>query len=298
MKDRNLTVQFNNEIADNVWHMSLEGDCSGFTAPGQFIDILVDDMFLRRPISVFDHDDSHVEILYRVVGRGTSLLSEKCPGDELDVLLPLGNGFDLSKRGKRTLLVAGGIGMPPVHELAKQLVSQPAESTASSEDGDAGYSERTLSGKALDFCVLLGFRSASDMFGIDSFRELGIEPVIATEDGSYGYKGLVTDIMDRMKAGDKGRDRNDNDADPETRSLRINRDSTNVLTYDFDYVMCCGPEPMLKAVYDHSPDGQFSFEERMGCGFGACMGCSCKTKYGYKRICKDGPVLFREEIIW
>ncbi|MBR3147222.1 MAG: dihydroorotate dehydrogenase electron transfer subunit [Eubacterium sp.] len=249
MKDRKLTVAYNNEIADSVWHMSLEGDCSGFAAPGQFIDILVDDMFLRRPISVFDHDDAHVEILYRVVGRGTMLLSEKVPGDELDVLLPLGNGFDLSKRGKKTLLVAGGIGMPPVHEIAKQLITLNGT--------DAGN----------DFRVLLGFRSAGDMFGTDNFRKLGIEPVIATEDGSCGYKGLVTDVMDMM-------------------------------TYDYDYVMCCGPEPMLKAVYEHSPDGQFSFEERMGCGFGACMGCSCQTRYGYKRICKDGPVLFREEIIW
>lgn len=252
MKDQKLTVQFNKKISGGVYHMSLLGDCSEISKPGQFIDILIDDYFLRRPISIFEHDDEHVEILYRVVGGGTDALSAKASGDTLDALLPLGNGFDVDKRGERSLLVAGGIGMPPIHELAELFVN----------------------GQAASFRVLLGFRSAGDIFGLDSFRDLGIEPVVATEDGSYGIKGLVTDVMEMMKAG------------------------TDEVDFDYDYVFCCGPEPMLKAVYDHSPDGQFSFEERMGCGFGACMGCSCETKYGYKRICRDGPVLTRDEIIW
>ena len=261
MKDQKLTVRFNNRISGGVFHMSLLGDCSEIEKPGQFIDILVDDYFLRRPISIFDHDDGHVEILYRVVGGGTDALSAKVPGDTLDVLLPLGNGFDVDKRGKRVLLVAGGIGMPPIYEMAKLL------------SGDAG-SGRSDDPDPDSFRVLLGFRSSDDIFGLDSFRALGIEPVVATEDGSCGVRGLVTDVMEMMKAG------------------------TDEVDFDYDYVFCCGPEPMLKAVYDHSPDGQFSFEERMGCGFGACMGCSCETKYGYKRICRDGPVLTRDEIIW
>lgn len=144
--------------------------------------------------------------------------------------------------------------MPPVRELAKLLGKEAAARG--------------------EFRVLIGFRTKDDMFGIDSFEALGIEPVVATEDGSFGEKGLVTDVMEQMK------------------------DPASVNAYDFDYVMCCGPEPMLKAVYEHSPDGQFSFEERMGCGFGACMGCSCETKYGYKRICKDGPILYKDEIKW
>ena len=239
MKDRLLKIRYNNRIAKDVFHMSLEGDCSEIRDPGQFIDIQVDGYFLRRPISIFDHDDSHVEILYRVVGNGTASLAEKAKGDTLSALLPLGNGFDVSRRGEKTLLVAGGIGMPPIHELSKELP---------------------------DATVLIGFRSEEDMFCLEHFSD----PVVATEDGSFGKKGLVTDVMDGL---------------------------------DFDYVMCCGPEPMLKAVYDKALEknvtgGQFSFEERMGCGFGACMGCSCKTKYGYKRICKDGPVLDMEEIIW
>ena len=254
MKDKQLTVKFNNKISGGVYHMSLAGDCSEIEKPGQFIDILIDDFFLRRPISIFDHDDEHVEILYRVVGGGTDALAAKAPGDVLDVLLPLGNGFDSGKAGMKNLLVAGGIGMPPIHELAKKF---KAGNTAVPH---------------VNFQVLLGFRSADDMFGLDSFNSLGIEPVVATEDGSYGIKGLVTDVMDMMKNDD--------------------------LDFDYDYVFCCGPEPMLRAVYDYSPDGQFSFEERMGCGFGACMGCTCETKYGYKRICTDGPVLTRDEIIW
>lgn len=268
MKDLKLKVQFNNKISGGVYHMSLAGDCSEISRPGQFINILVDDFFLRRPISIFDHDDGHVEILYRVVGGGTDALASKSPGDVLDVLLPLGNGFDVDKRGKRNLLVAGGIGMPPVHELAKLF-------KAFTEDGQTSFK------------VLLGFRSEDDMFCTDNFRDLGIEPVIATEDGSCGIKGLVTDVMDMMKAGGRTAG-NGTDDEPD---------------FDYDYVYCCGPEPMLHAVYDTAVrsginNGQFSFEERMGCGFGACMGCSCETKYGYKRICKDGPILFLDEILW
>ncbi len=265
MKDELLTVQFNNKIAGGVYHMSLAGNCSEIKRPGQFIDILIEGFYLRRPISIFDHDDDHVEILYRVAGNGTDALSAKVPGDVLDVLLPLGNGFDAERRGGRNLLVAGGIGMPPIHELAGQLMR-------------AGSSSRgPSSGERADFRVLLGFRSGEDAFGIDALRSLGIEPVIATEDGSLGIRGLVTDVMDMMKSAPADR--------PDA-------------AYDYDYVFCCGPEPMLKAVYARSADGQFSFEERMGCGFGACMGCSCETRYGYKRICRDGPVLQYDEIIW
>ena len=114
--------------------------------------------------------------------------------------------------------------------------------------------------------VILGFNSAEEVFYEDKFKALGATVIVATADGSYGVKGFVTDAFDMV---------------------------------DYTYFYTCGPEPMLKAVYNRSTtSGQFSFEERMGCGFGACMGCSCKTKYGNKRICKDGPVLEKEEIIW
>ena len=114
--------------------------------------------------------------------------------------------------------------------------------------------------------VILGFGGADEVFYEDKFKALGADVTVTTVDGSYGTKGFVTSAIDK---------------------------------YDYTYFYTCGPEPMLKAVYDASrTSGQFSFEERMGCGFGACMGCSCETKYGKKRICKDGPVLVKEEIIW
>lgn len=171
--------------------------------------------------------------------------------------------------------------MPPIHELAKEFAAAQKQSNGF----DAGR----------DLKVLIGFRSADDMFGLDSFRDIGVDTVVATEDGSYGIQGLVTDVMEMMKT-------LGNDGTDDTNTVN-DTDDTDDTTYDFDYVMCCGPEPMLKAVYDksiekHIAGGQFSFEERMGCGFGACMGCSCVTKYGYKRICKDGPVLDMEEIFW
>ena len=114
--------------------------------------------------------------------------------------------------------------------------------------------------------VILGFNSKADMFYEQEFKDLGAEVYVTTADGSYGIKGFVTDAMKDL---------------------------------EYSYFFTCGPEVMMKAIYDISKtEGQFSFEERMGCGFGACMGCSCKTQYGNKRICKDGPVLKKEEIIW
>lgn len=114
--------------------------------------------------------------------------------------------------------------------------------------------------------VILGFNKSDEIFYDDEFKKLGADVIVATADGSAGVKGFVTDAMAGL---------------------------------EYSYIYTCGPEPMLKAVYNVSKSGgQFSFEERMGCGFGACMGCSCETKYGNKRICKDGPVLDKEEIIW
>jgi dihydroorotate dehydrogenase electron transfer subunit len=126
---------------------------------------------------------------------------------------------------------------------------------------------KKLQREGKNYAVLLGFNGTEDSFGIDMFKALGAPVLVSTADGSIGKKGFVTDLV-----GDAG---------------------------DFDYSFACGPEPMLKAVYNALPcGGQYSFEERMGCGFGACMGCTCQTKYGAKRICRDGPVLDREEIIW
>ena len=237
-----LTIEENKSVTYDTWYMKLSGDCSAISAPGQFINIRLDGFFLRRPISIYDHGDSWVSILYKVLGKGTAAMSKMRPKETLDVLLPLGNGFDVSLCTGRTLLAAGGIGMPPMYGIAKELCAR-------------GITPQ----------LALGFNTEADILPLQPLEDLGIHPVIATADGSCGIKGFVTDAMD---------------------------------TLDYDYVCTCGPEPMLKAVYEKMPAGQLSFEERMGCGFGACMGCSCKTKYGNKRICKDGPVLLKKEIVW
>lgn len=237
-----LTIEENTQVTRDTWFMKLSGNCSGISAPGQFINIRLDGFFLRRPISIYDHGETWVSILYKLLGRGTKSMSQMTPGQTLDVLLPLGNGFDVSLCTENTLLAAGGIGMPPMYGIAKELKE-----------------------KGITPQLTLGFNTKEDILPLQPFEDLGIHPVIATADGSFGIKGFVTDAMKTM---------------------------------NYDYVCTCGPEPMLKAVYEQMPDGQLSFEERMGCGFGACMGCSCKTKYGSKRICTDGPILMKDEVIW
>lgn len=235
-------VEYNRALTKDVREMRLLGDTSAITAPGQFVNIQLDGLFLRRPISVCDWDSEGLIMIYKVVGRGTAALGGAAPGAKLDVLCGLGNGFDVSRCGGRTLVIGGGVGTPPMYGLAKALLK-------------AGKTP----------IAILGFNTREEIFCEDRFRELGIGTTVTTVDGSWGTRGFVTDAL------------------PE----------------DYDYFCACGPGPMLKAVYSAAKtSGLFSFEERMGCGFGACMGCSCKTKYGSKRICKDGPVLEKEEIIW
>lgn len=235
-------VESNEKIAKSVYKMVLSGDTSAITRPGQFINIKVPDKYLRRPISVCDFDADTVTVIYKVVGEGTKIMSEMEKGISLDVLTGLGNGFDAGKSGDRPLLIGGGVGVPPLYNLAKKLKDE---------------------GKTVT--VILGFNTSDEVFLKEEFEKIATV-YLTTADGSEGQKGFVTDAMDGI---------------------------------DYDYIYTCGPQAMLRAVYDKSKTGgQFSFEERMGCGFGACMGCSCKTKYGAKRICKDGPVLEKEEIIW
>ena len=243
MKQSIFTILSNRALTDCVYQMVLEGDTSAITAAGQFVNIRLEGMFLRRPISVCDYDEKRLTIVYKVVGKGTEAMSKMVPGAELDILTGLGNGYDLSLSGDRPVLLGGGVGVPPMYNLAKKLIS-------------AGKKVR----------VILGFNTKSEIFYEEEFKKLGCDVTVTTVDGSYGTKGFVTTALEGM---------------------------------DYTYFYTCGPEPMLKAVYKTSAtSGQMSFEERMGCGFGACMGCSCKTLTGYKRICKDGPVMKKEEILW
>jgi len=245
MKQGIFQIKQNTEIAPGVFRMELSGDTCAITAPGQFVNVRLDGKFLRRPISVCDRTEGLLTLVYKVVGEGTLQMSRIAPGQELDVLTGLGNGYDLSKCGEKPLLVGGGVGIPPLFWLCRELAGQGVKPV-----------------------VILGFNTAAEVFFEKEFQDLGAEVLVMTADGSYGKKGFVTDGM-------------------------------KLLDTAYTYLYTCGPMPMFRAVNDIlKTSGQFSFEERMGCGFGACMGCSCKTITGYKRICKDGPVLEREEILW
>lgn len=242
MKQGVFKISVNEKLTDNVYKMVLVGDTSDITACGQFINIQLDGLYLRRPISVCDCEDTAVTIIYKVIGKGTEQMSKMTVGQNLDVLTGLGNGYDLSLSGDAPVLLGGGVGVPPLYMLAKKLITE---------------------GKKVS--VILGFNTASEVFYEQEFNNLGCNVTVTTVDGSYGVKGFVT----------------------------------NAYPENYTYFYTCGPEPMLKAIYKTAKtSGQMSFEERMGCGFGACMGCSCKTITGYKRICKDGPVMLKEEILW
>lgn len=243
MKRSLFTILKNEMLAPATFRMVLGGDTTAITAPGQFVNIALTGKFLRRPISVCDWEGERLTLIYKVVGQGTAQMSRMTPGESLDLLTGLGNGYNLEKSGDKPLLIGGGAGIPPLYALAKKLIAR---------------------GKTPS--VILGFNTKDEGFLEKEFKALGIPVTVATADGSLGVKGFVTDAM------------------PEA---------------GYTYFYTCGPVPMLRAIDGKATSsGQFSFEERMGCGFGACMGCTCKTKYGNKRICREGPVLEREEIIW
>ena len=243
-----FTIKEQRQLTSNVYFMRLEGDTTGISKTGQFVQIQLPGFYLRRPISINDWtcgENGTLDLIYKVVGHGTESMKLLPDGTELDLLLGLGNGYNIDGDEQKPLLIGGGVGVPPLYALCKALIAQGKKPA-----------------------VVLGFNTASEVFWKDEFEALGVSVTVTTVDGSMGVKGFVTNAMDG----------------------------------DFDYVYTCGPEPMFKAVYkvldEKGLSGQFSFEERMACGFGVCMGCSCKTKYGNKRICKDGPVLVKEEIIW
>ena len=233
----------NAPLTDQVWKMRLSADTSAITAPGQFVNIRLPGLYLRRPISICDWDEESLTLIYKVVGKGTDAMTRINPPHRLDLLVGLGNGYDTTKSGQKPLLLGGGVGVPPLYGLCKALLRE---------------------GK--DVTVILGFNAKEDLFYEEEFKALGAKVFVTTVDGSYGEKGFVTDVMKNL---------------------------------DYTYFYTCGPSPMFRAIEKTAvTSGQFSFEARMGCGFGACMGCSMETKSGAKRVCKDGPVFEREEILW
>ena len=245
MKQLTFEIKTNEQIAKNVYRMQLCGDTTSIL-PGQFVNIRVEGQFLRRPISVCNveqplHNATQLlTIIYKVVGVGTEAMSHLPIGTQLDVLTVLGNGYDLSKAGEKPLLVGGGVGVPPMYMLARQL-------------REAGKAVR----------VILGFNTKDEVFYEEEFRALGCDVTVTTVDGSHGVKGFVTNALDGQQS----------------------------------YYYTCGPLPMIKALLQAAgTNGEVSMEERMGCGFGACMGCTIQTTNGPKRVCKEGPVFPANEL--
>ena len=247
MRESTFILERTWQLTADVWELVLTGDTSAVTAPGQFVNLALPEKYLRRPISICDWTVDRLTLLVKEAGAGTRTLVHMAPGTPLDTLLGLGNGFALSPAvtGPNVVLVGGGIGAAPLYGLARRMREAGRRPT-----------------------VVLGFRTERDAFYLEAFAALGLEVLVATEDGSFGRPGFVTDVLSDLPG-----------------EL---------------YVLACGPTPMLKAVHGHPQvtGGQFSFEARMACGFGACVGCSIPTVNGPRRVCKDGPIFQREEILW
>lgn len=245
MREAVFTLEAVRPLTADIRELTLSGDTSAITAPGQFVNIALPGKFLRRPISVCDWTEGRLTLLVKEAGEGTRELVRLPAGTKLNALSGLGNGFDAARAEKGAVLVGGGIGVAPLYGLARRMAA-------------AGQAP----------AAVLGFRSKEDALYVEAFRELGCEASVATEDGTLGEKGFVTDALKALPG--------------------------------CHYVLACGPSPMLKAVWalPQIEGGQFSLEARMGCGFGACVGCTIQTKNGPRRVCKDGPVFRKEELAW
>lgn len=245
MKKSVFTLERARRLAGDVWELRLSGDASAITAPGQFVNLELPGKFLRRPISVCDWAEGRLTLLVKEAGEGTKELVRLPAGTKLNTLSGLGNGFDLAAAPEGAVLVGGGIGIAPLYGLAKRMLA---------------------AGRSVP--VVLGFRSKEDAFYLEEFAALGAEVLTASEDGSLGTYGFVTDVLKELP--------------------------------DCRFVCSCGPTAMLKAVHGlpQLTGGQFSFEARMACGFGACVGCTIQTKKGLHRVCKDGPIFHKEDIVW
>lgn len=233
----------------------LAPEVAGEAKPGQFIQIKATpsascDPLLPRPISIYQIDrfSGTITILFKEVGRGTNLLAGRGRGELLDIFGPLGKGFTVPETSRKIALVAGGVGMPPLVALAG-----------------------TLSSREVSF--FYGARNRAELLELEKRSAEKISVFTATDDGSYGYRGLVTALFGEF-----------------------------ILKNNYDYLAACGPKPMLRALQQlaltRGLAGEFSLESYMACGVGACLGCVCATKTGYRRVCADGPVFNLNEVVF
>ncbi len=241
MKQVHYNILKNEQVGKNVYQMVLSSDEEISYLPGQFVNLKLDQFYLRRPLSVSSYDSHQLVLLYKVLGQGTKELTGYLPGQTLDILCPLGNGFDI-KNCQKPLLIAGGIGIAPMIGLAQYFSQQGIQPT-----------------------ILYGASTEADLVLLKELKALG-NVIVATDDGSIGYHGNIVDYLKNHQV-------------------------------PFDQYYACGPLPMLKNLKEWSTQGYLSLEARMGCGFGACMGCSIETVNGPKRICKEGPVFQASEVI-
>lgn len=242
MENVKLIIEKNEQVGKDIYLMTLKGNTKAIKNPGEFINITVPNYYLRRPISVCRYSETHVDILYKVLGRGTNDMSKFSKGMELDVLVGLGNGFTV-KQDIKPLLIGGGIGIAPLFALAQAFNKLGIKPT-----------------------LVYGARSKDDIVLLEQLKQL-CNVIICTDDGSLGYKGNVIECI-----------KNNN--------------------IEFDYYYACGPYKMLEFLSKAYPNGCVSLEARMGCGFGACMGCSIETTKGPKRVCKEGPVFDATEVLF
>lgn len=245
MKKILFTITGNTCIARDCYRMELcsETDCGA--ADGEFVDVAIEGLYLRRPISVYDCTERSLTLIYKNVGAGSARMAAMVPGEKLEILTGLGKCFDPEASAGAALLVGGGLGAAPLYRICRELLER----------------RRKVS-------VILGFNKADEVCLDEDFRKLGVEPQIVTVDGSVGLKGFPTDAIRQIAP-------------------------------EFEYFYCCGPMVMMKAVCTMLDcPGEASLEERMGCAAGFCYGCSIMTSNGPRRVCKDGPVFKKEEIIW
>lgn len=249
--DEIVTISRNGKINGKYFKLAFNSSkLSSKVVPGQFLHMKISPSngpFLRRPFSYYRVRGQKVEVLYEVLGQGTRILSQKKKGETVKVMGPLGKGFSVKIGQKKRILVAGGIGVPPLVFLAEK---QPTQ------------------------YLLIGTKSKFEVLPKTELKKIKAQILYSTEDGSWGSRGLVTALLEKVI---------------------IEEDPRKI------FIQTCGPKPMMRAVialaHKYGVEGEASWDESMACGVGACLGCMVKTQNGLMRACVDGPVFQFKELV-